>query len=110
MDDFDWGDATLLGGLMGFAEESMRAEEAVLEEPDELEDPDVAFQEPANSNDLIIRLFRNGHPEEYERLVKRIIAQRLASARVAAKQEEKSDEEKFFEEIEKDLYNEDGWD
>lgn len=103
--DFDWNDATLLGGLMGFAEESMRSEDESLEE---VEEPEVEFQEPINSNDLIIRLFRNGHPKEYEWLVKKVIEQKLAWAQAEAARAEKDDEEKFFEEIERNFYNENG--
>jgi|WetSurSiteA1Bulk_404760.scaffolds.fasta_scaffold00299_21 hypothetical protein len=103
MDDFDWGDATLLGGIIGFAEESMREEDAI---PEELDDPDVNYQEPANSGDLIIRLFKSGHPKEYEWLVKKVIEQRLAWAEAERQRLEKDEEELFFEEIERNLYDE----
>jgi len=103
MNDFDWDDATSLGGIIGFAEESIREEDAVLEE---LDDPDVDYQEPANSGDLIIRLFKSGHPKEYEWLVKKIIEQRLAWAKAERQRLEKDEEELFFEEIERNLYDE----
>jgi hypothetical protein len=101
--DFDWNDATLLGGLMGFAEESMRAEDKTLED---IEDPDVEFQEPANSGDLIIRLFRSGHPKEYEWLVKKVIEQRLAWAEAEKVRPQDDAEAEFLEEIERNLYDE----
>jgi hypothetical protein len=88
---------------MGFAEESMRAEDEI---PDDVEDPDVEFQEPLNSGDLIIRLFRNGHPKEYEWLVKKIIEQRLAWAEAERLRSQDDEEAAFFEEIERNLYDE----
>jgi hypothetical protein len=102
--EFDWGDAALLGGIMGFAEESMREEDMQLEE---MEDPEVEFIEPINSGDTIIKLFRSGHPKEYEWMVKKIIEQRLAWAEAERQRLERDDEAKFFEEIERNLYDED---
>lgn len=90
---------------MGFAEESMREEDAVLEDVEELDDVD--FQEPLNSGDLIIRLFRAGHPKEYDWLVRKIIKQRLEWAAAAEQRGQKDEFQEEVEAIERTLYDED---
>lgn len=78
--DFGWDDAFLLGGIVGFAEESMREEDEITNNLDNPEDFDTAPQEIPDlqtPKDTIVKLFKNGHPTEYSWMVKKIAEQRL---------------------------------
>lgn len=104
--DFGWDDAALLGGTIGFAEESVRKEDEIPESP--IEDSSIELVDPINADDTIIRLFKSGHPREYEWLVRRIIEQRLEWAAAEKVQPQDSDEAAFLEEIyDKALQDED---
>jgi hypothetical protein len=86
-DDIDFGaeEAALLGGVIGFAEESLREENRL---PDD-SDPDI---EPSNDGDVNLRLFRNGHPDLYKHIVKTVIRQRLRWQNESAAMQENADE------------------
>lgn len=64
-EDFDIQDAAILGGIMGFAEESIREEEAGLVD-EKLEDIEV---NPNKIDDINLRLFYNGNPELFNHVV-----------------------------------------
>ncbi len=63
--DFDIQDAAILGGIMGFAEESIREEEAGLSD-EKFEDIEV---NPSKITDVDLRLFYNGNPELFNHVV-----------------------------------------
>ncbi|KKL86841.1 hypothetical protein LCGC14_1940700 [marine sediment metagenome] len=63
--DFGIDDAALLGGVIGFAEESIREEEAGLVD-EKLEDIEV---NPSKITDVDLRLFYNGNPELFNHVV-----------------------------------------
>jgi hypothetical protein len=63
--DFGIDDAATLGGIMGFAEESMREEETRLEE-DSFDDIEI---DPRTIKDINLRLFYNGNPALFKHVV-----------------------------------------
>lgn len=63
--DFGIDDAALLGGIIGFAEESIREEEAGLVD-EKLEDIEV---NPSKITDVDLKLFYNGNPELFNYVV-----------------------------------------
>ena len=67
-DGFDIEDATIIGGIMGFAEESMREENR---QPDEIEEE---IEEPrGRSVSVTMRLLKNENPNLFAYVVKKVI-------------------------------------
>ncbi len=62
--DFGLDDAALLGGMMGFAEESIREEEKIFRE--EYEDIEI---NPDDISDVNMRLFYNGNPDLFKHII-----------------------------------------
>jgi hypothetical protein len=69
--DFDMGDAAIIGGIMGFAEEAIRDEQ--LGEGDGV-DLDIKI-DPSKINDVNLRLVYNQDPEFFIYIVKLVIKQ-----------------------------------
>lgn len=104
-DGFDAEDATILGGAMGFAEESMRAEEEGLNEDAEEEDFDVSELKEVN-----LRLVYNTNPGLFKYIVKLIRKQKEKWANDRRAREEVAEELEALEKSEamlKDLEMED---
>lgn len=66
-DGFDAEDAFTIGGAMGFAEESMQAEEEGLHD-----DPELP-KESTDTKDVNLRIFKNTNPTLFEYIVKLVM-------------------------------------
>jgi len=67
-DDFDTEDATIIGGIMGFAEESMREENR---QPEDIEEePDLEGVGPTNTT---MRLLKSENPGLFAYVAKKVI-------------------------------------
>lgn len=86
-DGFDAKDAAILGGVIGFAEESMREEDRELEEEIEEIFPD---EEPSKNASLAA--FRRSNPELYHKILRIAINQRITWAQERRDYEEVKDE------------------
>ncbi len=64
--DFDAEDAAILGGIAGFAEESMREEDR---KPEDNEDYDSIVVDLENPKEINLRLIRNMNPELFRYVV-----------------------------------------
>jgi hypothetical protein len=69
-DKFDITDMAFLGGVVGFVDEAL-AEENQFQDEDGPDPLDVVSNNSV-PNDVNIRLFRNGHPDLYEHIVRTI--------------------------------------
>jgi len=98
-DGFDAEDATILGGAMGFAEESMRAEEESPEE-DPKEETDI---DPSELKEVDLRLIYNMNPGLFKYIVNIIRRQRARWERDRLDREAVAEELKAMEESEKCL-------
>lgn len=78
--DFGLDDAALLGGMMGFAEESIREEEKIFRE--EYKDIEV---NPDDIPDVNMRLFYNGNPDLFNHIVN-IVRKHALDARLRGAQ------------------------
>ncbi|KKN34068.1 hypothetical protein LCGC14_0797390 [marine sediment metagenome] len=90
--DFDIQDAAILGGIMGFAEESIREEESGLVD-EKLENIEV---NPEKIDDVNLRLFYNGNPKLFNHVVN-TIRKHIATAK--ARRQMKDDMEEVQHEI-----------
>ena len=83
-DGFDASDAALLGGVLGFVEESIKAEEGGEREFDEMAD-EAIDNYVANGVDTQLRLLYNDNPGLVQHLIKRAYESR---ARYKARMED----------------------
>ncbi len=90
--DFGIDDAALLGGIMGFAEESIREEEAGLVD-EKLENIEI---NPEKIDDVNLRLFYNGNPELFNHIVNTV---RKHAATSKARKQMKNDIKEVQHEI-----------
>jgi hypothetical protein len=90
--DFDIQDAAILGGIMGFAEESIREEEAKPAE-EKFEDIEV---NPNEITDINLRLFYNGNPALFNHVVNTV---RKHAATAKARKQMKNDIKEVQHEI-----------
>lgn len=97
-DGFDAEDATILGGAMGFAEESMRAEEEGLNEEPEEEEFDFS-----ELKEVDLRLIYNMNPDLFKHIVGLVRKQNAKWAADRMDREEVAEELKALEESEKML-------
>ena len=74
--DFDMEDATILGGIAGFAEESLREENRDLSELDPSEE---SVKDEADK-EISLRRLRNTEPALFEHIVKLVVEHRKAWA------------------------------
>jgi hypothetical protein len=74
--DFDAKDAAIIGGIMGFAEESMREEDQELDD-EELEE--ILLNDPSD-RDVNLAAFKRSYPEMYRKIVHIIVRQRAVWA------------------------------
>ena len=82
-DGFDAEDAAIIGGIMGFAEESMREENR---QPDEVEE-DVDM--PSGSDvDVTMRLLRNENPDLFDYVVKAVLKHKRQWAKARREREQ----------------------
>ena len=86
-DDFDMEDATIIGGIMGFAEESIREENRQLED---INEEDYGLDE-VTDRDTNLRLLRNENPGLVKYLLSLVIKQKRqwAKARMAREQRQR---------------------
>jgi hypothetical protein len=98
-DGFDAEDACVLGGTMGFAEESMRAEEEDPEEPLEKEE-DVS---PSEIEEINLRLIYNMNPGLFNYIVRIAKKQRARWEKDRLAREAVEEELKAIRESEKCL-------
>ena len=72
-DGFDTGDALAIGGAMGFAEESMRAEEEGL-----FDEPDPVLEDlgAVGSKEVNLQIFKNTNPRLFEYIVRLVAKQK----------------------------------
>jgi len=66
-DGFDAEDATIIGGIMGFAEESIREEDRLPEDIEEIDDADIAEQ------NINMKLLRNENPSLFAYVIEKVI-------------------------------------
>ena len=97
-DGFDAEDAAYLGGAIGFAEESIRAEEEQEEEPEDVIDVD-----PSVLKEVDLRLVYNMNPGLFKHIVNIIKKQRARWRRDRLDREEVEDELEALEASEKML-------
>lgn len=102
-DGFDAEDATILGGAMGFAEESMKAEEETEEAPEEEIDID-----PSELKEVDLRLIRNMNPGLFKYIANIVRKQKAKWQKDRLARESVEEELKALEESEKYLEAEDG--
>jgi len=88
-DEFDTQDAVVIGGIMGFAEESLREEN---QEFDDIELEDLIPDTPPD-RDASLAAFKRSNPELYRKIVHTIVKQRIMWAQ----------ERKDFEEVKDEL-------
>jgi hypothetical protein len=95
-DGFDMEDATIIGGIMGFAEESIREEE---KRPDEVEeDYDIS---DVKTNDVTMKLLKNENPGLFAYVVKKVIEhKKLWAKAIQQKKEDMSEIEAVKHELE----------
>jgi uncharacterized protein YjiS (DUF1127 family) len=67
--DFTTEDAAVLGGTIGFAEESIREEEAGEETTEEISSEEASEIESNAAGEADLRLIRNGNPELFRYIV-----------------------------------------
>jgi hypothetical protein len=94
-DGFDAEDAAYLGGAIGFAEESIRAEEEQEEELEDIVDIDIS-----GLKEVDIRLVYNMNPDLFKHMVNIIKRQRAKWRRDRLDREEVSEELKALAESE----------
>jgi hypothetical protein len=98
-DGFDVEDATILGGAMGFAEESMKAEE---ESPEEISEEEIEV-DLSEIKDTDLRLIHNMNPSLFRYIINIIQKQRAKWERDRLDRESVREELIALEESEKCL-------
>ena len=99
-DGFDVEDATIIGGIMGFAEESMREENRLPDEPD-TEDYEPTSEVNNRHKDLVMRLLENENPGLFAYVVKKVLEHKRKWAEYRAnKVRDMADRESVAHEIE----------
>jgi hypothetical protein len=88
-DGFDAKDAAIMGGVIGFVEESMREEDRVFED----EEFEEKLLERVSNRDVNLVSFSRSHPDLFRKIVHTIVAQRAQWAQ----------ERRDFEEVKEEL-------
>lgn len=97
--DFTAEDAAVVGGMMGFAEESVREENQELPELSE----DQSDIESAADNEVNLRLIRNANPELFRYIISIAQRQSIKWAQERREREAVSDELEAMARSEKEL-------
>ena len=99
-DDFDWEDAAILGGIIGFVEESIREEERGFDDDTDDDTLEERMRE-AVDRDVNLLQFRRENPQLYDFILKKVIEQRIKWRRDRLKREAmKRAESEFSYELE----------
>ena len=85
-DDFDWEDAAILGGIIGFVEESIREEERGFDDDTDDDTLEERMRE-AVDRDVNLLQFRRENPQLYDFILKKVIEQRIKWRRDRLKRE-----------------------